>query len=43
MAVYEHFTAYGPVDPDVYEAASKAERDEFVMTGTPGTHSTTAA
>jgi hypothetical protein len=33
MAVHEHFTAYGPVDPDVYEAASKAERDEFVVTG----------
>jgi hypothetical protein len=33
MAAHEHFTAYGPVDPDVYEAASKAERDEFVVTG----------
>jgi hypothetical protein len=32
MAVHEHFTAYMPVDPKVYEAASKAERDEFVAT-----------
>lgn len=33
MAAHEHFTAYGPVDPDVYEAASKVERDQFVVTG----------
>jgi len=30
MTPHQHFTAYGPVDPEVYEAASKAERDEFV-------------
>jgi hypothetical protein len=36
MTAHEHFTAYGPVDPDVYDAASKAERDGFVVIGCCG-------